>query len=235
MSTDPAVNDLDGGYSVEVDARLDCYNQGDLNLQQRTPIGVPICVDTPDESAKTLKQLSFVKSLINAVEQDLYDRKSMERINPVSFADWYLLSELFRNNDSIFYSSVFMWKDTDAAPNPQDRLLNLGPLWDFDQSAGNTHNNDNWKTEGCWVSKSPGGWPNWLNKLFDNTDFLNLAIRAGSRSGLHWRSSSTPASTRLFAGWTPPQQRNFATWPISWVPLTNHYCVFDLCRRSRHS
>jgi hypothetical protein len=117
-----------------------------------------------------------------------------------------------------------MWKDTDAASNPLDRLLNMGPLWDFDRSAGNVTDNDNWKTEGCWVSKAlPYFQPNWIARLFDNSDFLNLTISRWKqkRPALEKfiNSSIDTYSHRLEAA----QQRNFATWQIFGVPLTNYY------------
>ena len=153
MSSNPAANDVDGGYIVEVDIRLDCYKGADLNLQLVTRQGVPFCIDTPDEEAITPSQLAYIKNLLVQVETDLYGPNRLERINPASFADWYLVQELFRNNDALFISSDYMWKDTGAAADPKDRLLNMGPLWDFDRSAGNVNYFDNWKTEGCWVSK----------------------------------------------------------------------------------
>ena len=162
MSSSAAVNDVDGGYIVEVDVRLDCFNDGVINLQHRTPKGLPVCEDTPDEGSITQNQLAYIMNLLDSVEQDLFGPKKMDQINPVSFADWYLIQELFRNNDAAFVTSDYMWKDTAAAANPADRLLNMGPLWDFDLSAGNMNLNDNWKTEGCWVSKSLIFPPNWI-------------------------------------------------------------------------
>jgi hypothetical protein len=221
MSTDPAVNDLDGGYIIEVDFRLDCYNGGDLNLQVVTAQGVPICVDTPDESAITRNQLAYVKDLIAQVEQDLYGPNRLDRLNAASFADWYLLQELFKNNDAIFISSDFMWKDSASAVNPADRLLNMGPLWDFDRAAGNAGYNDNWKSEGCWVSKPY--LPNWLNRMLENPDFLALTIA-------RWKQKRPALETFINTGiytyahrLDAAQQRNFTRWPIFGVQLTNYY------------
>jgi hypothetical protein len=221
MSDDPAVNDLDGGYIVEVDVRLDCYRGPDLDLQLITPQQVPFCIDTPDEEAITVNQLAYIKDLLRQVEQDLYGPNRIEKINPASFVDWYLIQELFRNNDAIFVSSDFMWKDTQAATNPLDRLLNMGPLWDFDRAAGNVNYFNNWETAGCWVSKPYQ--PNWISKLFDNPDFLALTIS-------RWKQKRPAIATFLNASidayarrLEPAQQRNFARWPIFGVPLTNYY------------
>jgi hypothetical protein len=221
MSSAAAVGDLDGGYIVEVDVSLDCYNQADLNLRLVTPRGVRICIDTPDESAITPNQLAYVKALLLQVEQDLYGPNRLDRINAASFVDWYLLQELFRNNDALFYASDFMWKDTEAAVDPRDRLVNMGPIWDFDRGAGNTSHNGNWNTEGCWVGKPY--LPNWMSRLLKSPEFLALTISRWKqkRPALErFINTSIDIYTRRLE---LAQQRNFVRWPIFGVPLTNHY------------
>jgi hypothetical protein len=224
MSSSTTVNDVDGGYIVEVDWRLDCYNQGAINLQYVTGQAVPFCIDTPDEGSITQNQIAYIKGLLGDVEQDLYVRGNLTRINVESFVDWYLLSELFKNNDAVFFSSVFMWKDTDAAATPRNRLLNLGPIWDFDISAGNVNYNDNWLAEGCWVVKP--SLPNWIARLFDNPAFLDMAIARWKQKrpalGTFVNSSIDTYARRLALA----EQRNFTRWPILGAPLTNHYVFY---------
>ncbi len=221
MNSDPAASDIDGGYIVEVDSRLDCYKGADLDLQLVTPAGVPFCVDTPDEEDITPNQLAYIKNVLVQVETELYGATRLDSTNPTSFADWYLVQEFFRNNDALFISSDYMWKDTAAAADAKDRLLNMGPLWDFDRSAGNVNYFDNWKTEGCWVSKPY--LPNWISRMFDNADFVALTLA-------HWKQkrpalevfvnvSIDTFERRLAAA----QARNFQRWPIFDVPLTNYY------------
>jgi hypothetical protein len=221
MNTDPAAGDIDGGCIVEVDARLDCYKGPDLDLQLVTAKGVPFCIDTPDEKDITSNQLAYIKNLLVQVESDLYDKNRLQQINPTSFVDWYLLQEFFRNNDALFISSDYMWKDTGAAANPRDRLLNMGPLWDFDRSAGNANEFENWKSEGCWVSKPY--LPNWISKMFDNQDFLALTVSRWKqkRPALEVlvNASIDTYARRLGAA----AERNFQRWPIFDVPLSNHY------------
>lgn len=224
MSSSATVNDVDGGYIVEVDSRLDCYKDDVINLQHLTPQGVPVCIDTPDEGSITQNQLAYIKNLLDGVEQDMYGRNSMDKINPASFADWYLIQELFRNNDAVFFSSDFMWKDTNAAANPADRLLNMGPLWDFDLSAGNINYNNNWKTEGCWVTrKSLDGPPNWMTRLFDNPEFRSLVLSRWQQKRPALAKFINTSIDTYARRLELPQQRNFATWPIFGVPLTNYY------------
>jgi hypothetical protein len=179
-------------------------------------------VDTPDESAITPNQLAFIRSLIADVENDLYGPDvRLDRINAVSFADWYLLQELFRNADAAFVSSDFMWKDTAAAADPRDRLLNMGPIWDFDRSAGNVNYDDNWKTEGCWVSQ--GTRPNWFRRLFDNPGFVALTLERWKEKrpalGTFVNRSIDVFVHRL----RDPQFRNFQRWPEFELALTNYY------------
>jgi hypothetical protein len=219
MSSNPSVGDVDGGYIVEVDFRLDCYAGADVDLQHYTPQGAPVCVDTPDETAITPAQLAYIKGLIDSVETEIYGGNLPARINAVSYVDWYLLQELFRNNDAAFISSDYMWKDTEAAAKPADRLLNMGPIWDFDISAGNITYNDNWKVEGCWVSRPTMGLPNWSAQLLKNPAFLNLVLTRwrDKRPGLETfiNTSIDTYTRRLDAA----QQRNFARWPVFGVPL----------------
>jgi hypothetical protein len=226
MSTSPAAGQLDGGYIVEVDQPLDCYNDGLVNLQHHTPLDTHICVDKPDEEDITQAQLAYVKGFLDRVETDIYARADLSRINAVSFADWYLVSELFRNQDAVFYSSDFMWKDTDAATIPADRLLNMGPLWDFDLSAGNVNMFENWKPEGCWVAKTLPGQPNWIAKLLENRDFLDLVIARwkDKRPSLEaFVSASIGTFTRRLEA---PQQRNFARWPVLGTAGWNNYYLW---------
>jgi hypothetical protein len=228
MSSDPSKGQVDGGFIVEVDVRLDCYNEGALNLQLMTPRGVPICIDTPDEEDITLEQLAYIKSYLLDVEKELYSAGGSGRINMTSFVDYYLLSELFRNVDSDFWSSVFLFKDSESATNPPDRLLNAGPLWDFDRSAGNANYEEAWLTEGCWVntdrdSRRQYPVPNWFNELSRNPAFVDMALARwkAKRPALE-KYINTSIDTFVFR-LDGPQQRNFERWQIFGVPLTNYY------------
>ncbi|HET9577868.1 MAG TPA: CotH kinase family protein, partial [Usitatibacter sp.] len=167
-------NDLDGGYLVEVDVPLDCYNDGTLSLQHVTPQGVHVCIKTPDESAATLAQVKWIDEYVDAAEGDLYIYDTVDRLNLVSYVDWYLVNEYIRNWDGPFYSSDYMWKDKASAAVPADRLLNMGPLWDFDISAGNANEQD--RPQGCWIARMREQIPNWYTKLAGNREFVDLVV-----------------------------------------------------------
>ena len=228
MSKDLTVNDVDGGYIVEVDARLDCYNVGALNLQHHTPLGVPVCIDRPDEADITLPQLAFVKNLVDSVEAEIFGPNRLQKINPVSYVDWYLLNEVFRSNDAPFWSSVFMWKDSESAANPSDRVLNMGPLWDFDLSGGNPNYNEGWIPEGCWISRTWNEWPNWMTRLFENDEFLALTISRWKQKRPALETFINTSIDTYAARLQAAQQRNFTRWPILGqpMPLSGHYTFY---------
>jgi hypothetical protein len=221
MSSSATAADIDGGYIVEVDARLDCYKGADLDLQLTTPRGVPICIDTPDEDAATPAQIAFIKNFLVTTETAIYGVAKLDTIDRASFADWYLLQELFRNVDSNFYTSVFMWKDGSTATDPRHRVLNLGPLWDFDRSAGNVDYNDGWRVEGCWVASSVR--PNWLAEMLKDPEFKALTLARWSQKRdliAQYLDASIPAFSGRLAS---AQVRNFERWPILGTHLTNYY------------
>ncbi len=227
MSSKADQNETDGGYIVEADGRLDCSNVEPLNLQFISPVlRTRFCIDTPDEKDITPKQLSYIKNFLREVEGDLINSPLQPKLYLESFADWYIISELFRNLDSPFLSSVFMWKDSDSALIGSDRLLNLGPLWDFDLSAGNIDYGRNWESSGCWVGKRhPEIYEgvNWMAILLNKKEFAELLVmrwrekRAGLAHFINYSISSN--ANRLQAA----QARNFLRWPILGAPLLSHY------------
>jgi hypothetical protein len=227
MSTDTQVNDFDGGYIVEADGRLDCVKNEAINMQHVSPLfRTRFCIDTPDETSITPKQLDFIKTYLNEVEADLASGKISSKINPASFSDWYIINELFRNLDSPFLSSVFLWKDSASSTKPQDRVLNLGPLWDFDISAGNINYDRNWESSGCWVGRQhpeiyDGG--NWLATLIENREFAQMTVSRWQQKRPAIQRfinvSLDTYTTRL----RNAQQRNFVRWPILGTQLLNYY------------
>lgn len=224
MSASSTVKDLDGGYLAEVDFRLDCYGGEDANLQLTTPRGVPICIKSPDESAITPGQLAYIKGLLVETERQLFTGDT-HAVNLASFVDWYLLNELFRNPDAAFDSSVYLWKDTAGAARAQDRLLNLGPIWDFDRSTGNVNYDEGWKAEGCHVNHSArlSSAVNWLLPLSGNPQFVDLVVA-------RWKQKRPALATLINTGIDSfaarieqAQQRNFARWPWQPPDLVNFY------------
>ena len=84
-----------------------------------------------------------------------------EYIDIDSFVDWYLISEITKNVDSMFFSSMFL----NVMPGEK---IKMGPLWDFDLSFGNVDYADSRYAEGWWVKYHP-----WYERLFQDPDFVD--------------------------------------------------------------
>ncbi|WP_181312749.1 CotH kinase family protein [Nocardioides campestrisoli] len=138
----------EGGYLLEVDQRFRA--SGDPGF--RTRRGTPVSFKDPDELERP--ESRRIKKAVNAFEDVLYGdrfthpvRGYAPLVDVDSFVDWYVVQELFRNQDSNFHSSVHVsW-------TPGGRFT-LGPLWDFDLSAGTKWN----------IETTPEGWHTRLGK-----------------------------------------------------------------------
>ena len=120
----------DSGFLLEINQR---YLRDD-EPGFRTRRGTPVAFKDPDEV--TRRQRRTVRRAVREFEDVLYgpgfaDRRTgyAAQVDVRSAIDWYLVQELFRNQDSNFQSSVHIsWKP--------GRGFRFGPVWDFDLSAG---------------------------------------------------------------------------------------------------
>ena len=122
-----------GGFLLELD---DTYDEVS---KFKTKLGQPIMVSGP-EYAKTDPELwAYIQTYVQAVEDAVtspdftteYEGRIVsyqDLVNVDSFVDFFLLTEVFANLDSMF-KSTFMYKDLNG-------LLTMGPIWDFDLCAG---------------------------------------------------------------------------------------------------
>lgn len=81
-------------------------------------------------------------------------------LDVASFVDWYLVNEISKNNDAVFFSSCYM----NLKPGGK---LKMGPVWDFDIAFGNINYNGNEDPEGFYVKNSP-----WISRLFEDPAFV---------------------------------------------------------------
>ncbi|HEX5154478.1 MAG TPA: CotH kinase family protein [Parafilimonas sp.] len=159
----------DGGYLVEVD-QLSRLDKGDVYFHTKRLSGARVVnIKYPDSDDITEAQQKEIASYVENAEDVLYSDSFLDPENGYrkyldvkSFADWYIVNELLRNNDAIFFSSVYMHKKKDGK-------LVMGPLWDFDLSTGNINYNENDNPEGWWIRKSV-----WIARLFEDPYFRNL-------------------------------------------------------------
>lgn len=150
----------EGGYLLEIDQKFRA--SGDPGFKTR--LGTPVSYKDPDELTEAQKRQ--VKHAVRRFETVLYGDHFADAetgypayIDVDSVIDWYLVEELFRNQDSNFYSSV----NVTWVPG---RGFAMGPVWDFDLSAGTK-----WKTV-----TQPQGWhtrlgTHWVARMFEDPAF----------------------------------------------------------------
>ncbi len=150
----------DDGFLLEFNKRY--LRDGEPGF--RTKQGTAIAFKDPDEVTK--KQRRQVRHAVTRFERVLWgpqfdDPKTGYRayVDVRRLIDWYLVEELFANQDSNFQSSVHMsWV-------PGKRFV-FGPVWDFDLSGGTK-----WK-----ASTDPEQWytrtgRHWISRMLQDPAF----------------------------------------------------------------
>ena len=114
-------------------------------------------------------QYVYIRDLIRQFEAALFANNFQDPtagyapfIDLPSFIDWYLISEITKNVDSVSFSSIYL----NVMPNEK---IKMGPLWDFDLSFGNVDYADSRYAEGFWIKNNP-----WYSRLFQDPNFVDL-------------------------------------------------------------
>lgn len=157
---DNAPQMITGGYLLEIDQRV--TETGDPYFRAHQ---FPVGIKSPDEPSE--EQLSYISGYVNEAEDVLY---SSNFTNPEtgfrkyfddeSMIQWFIVSEIFKNVDSRDFSSIFFFKDRGGK-------LVMGPVWDFDLSAGNaTYCDECMDPEGWYVLHSY-----WFERMWQDRAF----------------------------------------------------------------
>ena len=132
----------------------------------RTTNEVAISLKEPDEVDSEAQEK--VKEIVQKAEDVLYGENWLDETNGYrnyfdvdSLIDWYIVNELTRNPDAIFYSSVYFYY------NPEDKLLHMGPNWDFDISCGNINYSGCDNPEGYYIKNAK-----WISRFFQDETFI---------------------------------------------------------------
>ena len=154
----------DKGYLLEVD-QLDRIDDDDIAFWTNKKL--LFVVKDPDLEWGSV-ELEEIESYVNETENILYSETFKDSelgyskyIDVDSFVDWYIINEISKNNDAIFFSSVYMNYVSGGK-------LKMGPLWDFDIAFGNINYNNNEKTDGFWIKNAL-----WIERLFQDEKFIN--------------------------------------------------------------
>ena len=157
------VNVGDDGFLLEIDAKA----WADDDVTFRTPhLAQPVNIKDPDVEVDD-ENYNYVKDFVRRAEEALFSDQFTDEeegyrkyMDIDSFVEWYLVNEIAKNNDAIFYTSCYMSLERGGK-------LKMGPVWDFDWAFGGTTLNDNHLPEGFWVK-----YASWYSRLFDDPYFV---------------------------------------------------------------
>lgn len=172
--------ELTGGYIF----KIDYWEETDSWKSPYSPIDHPdypvrFVYHDPDSEELNTKQKFYIRNYVTKFESALYSNDFNDAlegypnfIDVGSFIDYFIVSEISRNNDG-FKKSRYFHKDKNGK-------IAAGPVWDFDWAWKNINecfifkatDGSGWsyKVNDCtpWV-KSPG----WMVKLFEDVNLKN--------------------------------------------------------------
>ncbi len=177
---DIAGEELTGGYIF----KIDYWNSSNSWESPYSPINhsnykIHFVYHDPDWDELTSQQKSYISSYVTSFEKVLYGSGFKDEnqgfpkyIDIESFIDYFIVSEISRNNDG-FKKSQYFHKDKNGK-------IVAGPVWDFDWA---------WKNiDECFIFKATdgSGWsykvndcnpdvksPGWMERLFQDENFKN--------------------------------------------------------------
>lgn len=152
----------DEGYLLEID-QLERLDPDDVYFRTDAFL---INIKEPDTEYNSA-EFNYAKDLINKFEMTLMGTQFKDPNNGYakyidvdSFIDWYLISEITKNQDSRSFSSIFL----NVKPGEK---IKMGPLWDFDLAFGNVNYSECEHPTGFWVKHH-----DWYARLFEDEDFV---------------------------------------------------------------
>ena len=157
----------DTGYLLELD-QLDRIDPDDVYFESTVTERFIINIKEPDLDHGS-EEFRYIENLIAEFEEALFGANFQDEnigyknhINLESFIDWYLISEITKNVDSRWFSSIYL----NVMPGEK---IKMGPLWDFDLAFGNTDYADTQYYQGWWIRFNP-----WYERLFEDPAFIQM-------------------------------------------------------------
>ena len=163
-------------------------------------------------------QLEYIKNFDDAFRAKMNSSPSIysnpntgyvEHIWAESFIYEVIIQEAMRNSDAYGWSGYYH-KDKNG-------LINAGPVWDFDQSSGNSSYPDNGVVDG-WMIKHPStnGTPFYWPKLFDDPFFkYSLSLRWRELRADKFKTENLLKYVDSIASnLSEAQIREFNKWPV---------------------
>jgi CotH kinase protein/Bacterial Ig-like domain (group 3) len=213
LSESDVSDDITGGYLMEIDTRQD------EAFVWQTPQGVDIgLIDpdfTPDPEIPT--QTAYISNYLDTAEDAMFSAQFTDPTagwrayyDEASLVNFYIVNDLMGNEDGgAFKSSDYLYK---AIDNP---LIYMGPVWDFDISAGNVNFEPILDPTVPWTQNST-----WYKQLYKDAGFvrdLRAQWNALKNNGVlaAWLASIQSQSSAL----EQSQANNFGRWPMQGIEV----------------
>jgi len=170
----------------------------------------------------TSEKYNYIMDEINNFERMLYSDKFNDPkqgyskyINVDTFVDYYIINEFFKNNDAGMLST-YVYKD-------YEEKIKAGPVWDFNESLGNTQNKDGQVydyTEFTMIHKP------WFDRLMMDINFANKVVQRYKELRKTYLSDEylTEFIDETVELLGDSVKRNFDRWPIE---ISNQAKVFE--------
>lgn len=144
---------ISGGYLVEstMEDRIWRYNAAFITKKNN-----PFVVDAPKYCSQ--EQMEYVASIFQAIEDNLQNPKIEDYIDLDSWAEYYLIQEMFANTET---ASYYYYKEKD-----NDKVY-AGPVWDFDLALGTCFSGGFISPKVRYASRE-----RWYSELYNNDVFL---------------------------------------------------------------
>ncbi len=199
--------EITGGYIIKID-KMDpketfFYTQRGTHLAHVYPKGHKI----------SYIQKDWIRNYMNRFEsvlagKDYKDPKKgyAKYIDVDSFIDHFIINELFKNIDG-FRISTYMSVDRGGK-------LTMGPVWDFNWSAGNISFNDGWNTN-SWLIYT-NHIPFWWNRLLSDNSFKQKLVNKWKklRKDELVTSAILNEIDKTAEFLSEAQERNFVRWRV---------------------
>jgi len=202
--TDDTVAPGSTGFILEINGRLDDDNCWITTHQ------VTLCIDTPSPASPA--QVAYIKQYVQTAEDVLYSNSATDPVNGyekyfdvASLINWYLVNEIFKNQDAQAYSSIYLYKDVGGK-------LKYGPLWDFDIAAGNVNYSGAQYSLGWWIADNI-----WISRMKSIDPTFEPRIRArwdGQKAQQIDTLNAYIDDSAAALQESGAEQRNFTRWPI---------------------
>jgi hypothetical protein len=123
---------VDGGYIFKIDKGTGANSWVNLCTSDSSK-NIVYYTHYPKPKKITTNQKEYLKNYIKNFETEIYKTPvNLNSIDINSFVDYIIISELMKNFDA-YRASVYFYKYR------EDKNLYIGPIWDFNISAGNSY------------------------------------------------------------------------------------------------